>query len=341
MGKLRWILQRRLASALAVPLLALLPATATPSVSAKTRDAAALIQVKGAPLRAGLLQGSASAPLVRAAGGDTPVLSFRTSGPGSSAEPVRFLVDTGASNTLVSPALVRRLALASTPIPADQFGLVGAGRSCADLNPQRTTLPTLRLSGGAGLLEIRGAEALVLATGGLPEGVDGVLGAPLLRQLPLWVDPPAGRLALGSPAVVAAERQAAAAPGAATLLPLRWSGGVPLLPLTTPAGSMPALADTGAEGLFITPALGRRLTAGAAPQPVRIAGFCGLQRAQRFSVSGIGLAAGAPARPAEVIVTDDPIFASVGAEAIVGQELLRHHRQFWRLDQQPPSLLLW
>jgi hypothetical protein len=301
----------------------------------------ALVQVKGAPLRAGVLQGAANVPLERAADGDTPVLSFRTAGEGSSGQPVRFLLDTGASNTLVSPALVRRLALASTAIPAQEFGLVGAGKDCTDLRPQRAPLPTLRLTGGVGRLEMRDAEALVLETGGLPDGVDGVLGAPLLRQLPLWVDPRGGRVALGSPAVVAAERQAAADAVSPTVLPLRWSSGVPLLPLNTGAGIVPALADSGAEGLFVTPVLGRRLTAGAAPGPVLIAGFCGLQRAERYSLAGISLVPSTPARKVEVIVTDDPIFASVGAEAIVGQALLRHHRQLWRLDREPPILQLW
>ena len=35
---------------------------------------AALIQVRGAPLNGGLAEGSASLPLERASGGDTPVL---------------------------------------------------------------------------------------------------------------------------------------------------------------------------------------------------------------------------------------------------------------------------
>ena len=328
----------RAAAVAAVAPVSLMPVMPAPALASAV---AALIQVKGDPLRAGLLQGSASVPLERAVDGDTPVLTFSTAGVGSSGEPARFLVDTGASNTLVSPALVRRLALISAPIPPEEFGLVGAGKDCADLRPQRATLPTLRLSGGAGLLEIRGAEALVLQTGGLPEGVDGVLGAPLLRQLPLWVDPQAGRLALGSPAVVAAQRQAAVDPTPPAVVPLRWSAGVPLLPLTTSAGSVPALADTGAEGLFVTPVLGRRLTAGVAPSPVLISGFCGLQRAQRFSLPGFSLSPSLPAPAVEAIVTADPIFASVGAEAIVGQALLRHHRQLWRLDQQPPILQLW
>jgi hypothetical protein len=307
----------------------------------------ALIQVQGTPLRAGRLQGSAVVPLDRADGGDTPILSFLTAGEGSSGEAVRFLVDTGASSTLVSPALVRRLGLVSTPIPPAQFGLAGAGQSCRDLRPGRARLPQLRLSGGPGQLEIRGGEALVLETGGLPAGVDGVLGAPLLRQLPLWVDPRSSTVALGPQALAAAERHAITDGTAPAALGLRWHAGVPVVPMRTALGSVPALADTGAEGLFITSSLARRLAALADPsppaRPVRIAGFCGLQSAQQLTLGGISLAAQTQGQDqaVDVIATSNPIFAAVGVEAIVGQELLRDHRQLWRLDREPPSLQLW
>ncbi|MEO1004150.1 MAG: aspartyl protease family protein [Cyanobacteria bacterium J06638_7] len=302
---------------------------------------AALIQVGGEPLRPGLMQGSAVVPLERAAGGDTPVLSFRTAaGPGDGAV-VRLLVDTGASSTLVTAALVRRLGVASTPIPPAQFGLAGAGEDCGELGPRRAVLPVLQLAGEGGRVEVRGGEVLVLEADGLPPGVDGVIGAPLLRQLPLWVDPGANRLALGARALQAGERLAAADPVAPAALTLRWRAGVPLVPLTTPAGPVSALADTGAEGLFITPALAGRLPATAPPTPVGILGFCGLQPAQRLSLTGISFSGRAPRGPLEAIVTANPVFAAVGAEAIVGQELLRHHRQLWRLDREPPTLQLW
>lgn len=42
-------------------------------------------------------------------------------------------------------------------------------------------------------------------------------------------------------------------------VPLRWHQGVPLLGLRTPLGVVPALADTGAEGLFARRELARLL----------------------------------------------------------------------------------
>ena len=128
-----------------------------------------------------------------------------------------------------------------------------------------------------------------------------------------------------------------------------------MLQLRTPVGLVPALADTGAEGLFLQPALAARLQPLGPAQPLRLVGFCGEQRVERRRFAGLGLAPGpgwlasTPALPApgdvpagmEGIVTENPIFEQLGVEAILGQELLHRHRQLWRLDQARPELLLW
>jgi len=131
--------------------------------------------------------------------------------------------------------------------------------------------------------------------------VDGVLGAPLLKRLPVWIDPVGQRLRLGEGAV--------------------------------------AFADTGAEGLFLSPAIATRLGPIGPEEPVRLVGFGGEQQVKRQRFAGLGLGLG-PAR-VEGIVTANPIFAELQVEAIVGQELLHTHRQLWRLDQRPPTLSLW
>ncbi len=305
------------------------PAAAVPAV-------AALIQLRGAPLAGGRVEGKATLPLERAAGGDTPVLSFS-----SDRGRLRLLVDTGASSTLIEPAAAARLGLASRPVPPESFGLAGAGSDCETLRPGRTTLPQLRLAAGAAGLRIVGAEALVLPVGGLPPGIDGVLGAPTLRRLPLWIDPPGGRISLGAAALSDAARAGAASPVRSLMLPLRWQSGVPLLPLSTPFGTVQALADTGAEGLFLTAGLAARLPAQGPPRPLRLTGFCGEQSASRLRLSGLALPGGDRQAPLEAIVTRNPIFAALGVEAIVGQELLRRRAQLWRLDTTPPRLTLW
>lgn len=304
---------------------------------------AALIQLGGQPLAGGSVSGEVRLPLERAAGGDTPVLTFR-----SAEGTVRLLLDTGASSSMVTPALAARLGLSSTPVSAREFSLAGGGKGCEALRPRRTQLPPLELAGAAqgdGRLRLVGAEALLMPVGALPAGVDGVLGAPTLRRLPVRIDPVRHQVSLGATAL--APDQARSRPR--LQMPLRWHRGVPLVNLTTVAGTVAALADTGAEGLFLSPTLATRLHPLGPARPLRLVGFCGEQPVQRRPFAGLALAgealpgerAGEPVVPVEGIVTENPIFAQLGVEAIVGQELLRRRPQLWRLDRDPPLLELW
>ncbi len=299
---------------------------------------AALIQLRGQPLSGGHLSGSATIRLERASGGDTPVLSLR-----STAGTVRLLLDSGASSTMVTPELVQRLELSSRPLASQEVELAGGGSLCAALRPRRTRLPDLELASDEqqGSLRLGALEALVMPVAALPRGVDGVLGSPSLRQLPVWIDPSRQRLALGAAALAAAQ---AAAVRPSLVIPLRWRRGVPLLALQTPAGPVAALADTGAEGLFLTPALAARLQPLGLAQSLKLAGFCGEQTVERRPYGGLSLAVPGQLRgqptAVEAIRLKNPIFAQLGVEAIVGQELLRSRAQLWRLDRQPPLLEL-
>ncbi len=318
---------------------------------------AALIQVQGQPLAGGRVSGSAVVPLERASGGDTPVLTFSTD-----LGPVRLLLDTGATSSMVRPELAARLGLRPIPLAPGALRLAGGGADCQSLRPQRLRLPPLRL----GALRLVGVEALMLPVAALPAGVDGVLGVPSLRLLPVAVDPLAQRLSLGPLALRTQPRQT---------LPLRWFRGVPLLSLLTLAGRVEALADTGAEGLFLNPALAARLHPLNQAETLAMVGFCGTQTVRRQTFAGLALsppvaaihgqpdsrqpAALAPRaqepgghepgaqeqaaleQPREVIITENPIFSQLGVAAIVGQELLRQRPQLWRLDLKEPRLELW
>ncbi|MEB3321286.1 MAG: aspartyl protease family protein [Synechococcaceae cyanobacterium] len=302
----------------------------------------ALIQLAGDPLAGGRAGGSARVPLERARGGDTPVLTLS-----SPRGPVRLLLDTGASSSMVTPALAGRLGLRGRPLPEGVFDLAGGGRDCGELRPGRVALPPLELGAGGegGGLRLEGAEALLMPAGALPAGVDGVLGAPSLRHLPVRIDPRRDTVSLGAAAL--AESRAAGPPR--LTVPLRWRTGVPVLTLTTVAGPVEALADTGAEGLFLSPSLAERLHPLGRARPLRLVGFCGEQRVEQRPYTGIALPGeplpgarpGVPVRELEGVVTDNPIFPQLGVEAIVGQELLRRRPQLWRLDAEPPRLELW
>ncbi|MEB3242920.1 MAG: retropepsin-like aspartic protease [Cyanobacteriota bacterium] len=308
---------------------------------------AALIHERGAPLAGGTVSGEADVALERAEGGDTPVLTLR-----SERGPVRLLLDTGAASAMVTPALAQRLGLRVRPLPKEALALAGGGDGCEMLQIASTELPDLSVSslGGdstpgasAGLMRLRGLQALVIPVGALPKGVDGVLGAPTWKAVPFVVDPWGNRLVLGP----AALRWRPSRPGrSVSVIPLEWRRGVPLLKLSVHSDSagrsVDALADTAAEGLFLHPDLAERLTPLAPPQPARLGGVCGIQAVVRQPFIGLGLdPSSAASQSAEAIITPNPVFSLLGIEAIVGQELLRHRQQRWRLEATPPRLEVW
>ena len=325
-----------------------LAALASGAAPASAQGLGALIQVDGPPLSGGRVSGSATVPLEKARGGDTPILTFDTD-----QGPVRLLLDTGATSSLVRPELATRLGLRSRAMPSEAFRLAGGGADCPELRPQRLALPPLRL----GALHLVGVEALMLPVSALPPGVDGVLGVPSLRLMPLSIDPLAQRLTLGPLALQPAEqvRLARGAAGSRQTVRLHWSKGVPLLSLDTLAGRVQALADTGAEGLFLSLALAARLHPLDNGTTLTMVGFCGEQKVRRQTLVGVAFAAPlspsetGPDRPMQAelmqpregIITENPIFNQLGVAAIVGQELLRQRPQLWRLDLQPPRLELW
>jgi hypothetical protein len=103
-----------------------------------------------------------------------------------------------------------------------------------------------------------------------------------------------------------------------------------------------ALIDTGAEGLFLTPELAALLRPLGTGQAARLVGVCGQQQVWRQRLMGIGIGPQSPPMQThEAILTTNPVFALLGVEAIVGQELLRIRGQLWRLDTDPPRLELW
>ena len=305
-----------------------LKALITALVLAGTSARAALVQLDGMRLPEPRVRGAADVPYERPADGDTPIVSL-TARDGTV---LRLLLDSGASVSLVTEQLVRRLGLPVAELPPGALRLAGAGAGCQGLRPGRVQLPELTLGG----LQIEALEALVMPALGVPPGSDGVLGAPLFRQLSLGIDPISRRVRLGPE-----PDRPAMAPSRTTRLPLRWRHGVPLLDLQdSRGGGVSALLDTGAEGLFVSRNLAARLKAKGPVHPLRIAGFCGDESALQMDLTGLKLA-GHPIDGQSTIVTDSGILEALEVEAIVGQPLLRNRRQLWLLNREQPVLLLW
>ena len=151
--------------------------------------------------------------------------------------PYHFLVDTGSSVTLVTPALAKRFASTNAPLDGLHVRVKSAEGAIAELPP--ATLRRIELG------EARFDEVPVLVydcaplTAHLGVKIDGVLGFPLFRDTLLTLDYPRSRVLL-QPA-----NTTALIPG--TSVPLDDSGKTPLIRVRLGDRTLVALVDSGSD----------------------------------------------------------------------------------------------
>lgn len=153
------------------------------------------------------------------------------------AGPYRFLVDTGSSVTLVSPAIAKRFAAGDADPNARPVRVKSAAGSIAEL-PAATLR---RLEIGEARFEAVPVVVYDCAplSAHLGVRIDGVLGFPLFRQTLLTLDYPRSRVLL-QPA-----DSAAALPG--TIVPLDDSSKTPLIRVRLGDRRIVALVDSGSD----------------------------------------------------------------------------------------------
>ncbi len=152
--------------------------------------------------------------------------------------PYHFLVDTGSSVTLVTPAFARRYAAKDAP-PSDapRVRVVSADGKTAELAPtmvQQISLGNARFDDVVALIYDCAALSAHLGV-----KIDGVLGFPLFREAILTLDYPQGRVLIQSP------RTAALIPG--TAIPLNDASKTPLISLRLAEKTFVALIDSGSD----------------------------------------------------------------------------------------------
>ncbi|NJN29406.1 MAG: hypothetical protein HC824_02260, partial [Synechococcales cyanobacterium RM1_1_8] len=169
----------------------------------------------------------------------------------------QFLLDTGASTTLLSPTLRQRLKLTGSPVQTTDLNYAVAGKDCPQMTAARLKLPVVNI----GSSEVRGLEALQFDQALIPDHADGILGMDILGQFSLIIDPQQRQLSLNLPRSLSpAERLRA--------IPLEAKSGVMLAQLRiNDQGHFRVLVDTGAGSTFISPAVADGGGPGPRPAP--------------------------------------------------------------------------
>jgi predicted aspartyl protease len=243
-------------------------------------------------------------------------------------ETVPFLLDTGASNSLVSQELLASAQVSGFRIPPELLHYFVVGEDCSDISLSMHTLPPLRVAEAS----VQGLTGLGMAAAAIPTQAGGVLGMDFLGGFELELDPRSHTLSLNP---LSTSDQP---PVSAATIPLQGKLGVMVADVeVNRQGPFPFLLDTGAELTVISDELAETLqlpyTQG---QTTLVQGFCGAESARIVTLNQVTLQDHSNYSVRTVVLGSD-VLEILGVQGIIGQNILNQYRQVWRFG--PTNLL--
>ncbi|WP_404786420.1 retropepsin-like aspartic protease [Altericista sp. CCNU0014] len=233
-----------------------------------------------------------------------------------------FILDSGASNSILDNQIAQQLGLKGQPIPSEMLAYLAVGQQFADQKMSLYRLPPLQV----GRAQVSKLYGIGLSTKVLPFKTAGILGLDFLSRFDIILHPQRRTLQL-----VKASRPVASG------LPLEGRMGV----MTTPTyvngkGPYRFLVDTGASATSLSERLVQRLSIPTqADRSLRVAGLGGQTQAKRARLDRFGLQTQQLTK-LNVLVVNSPIFQTLGIEGIIGQDVLNRYVQHWRFGPLGP-----
>ncbi|MBW4618895.1 MAG: retroviral-like aspartic protease family protein [Cyanosarcina radialis HA8281-LM2] len=233
----------------------------------------------------------------------------------------KFLLDTGASTTMLSSPLVQQLGLKGEPISNDNLGYAVAGNECPNMNAILHRLPKLNID----RVQIEKLRGLEFTNTIIPPEVSGVLGMDVLSNFDLKLNPQSRQLELLSPSTLPKR----AFPQA---ILLRKKLGVMLTQVKiNDRETFTFMLDTGAGSTYISQRVARQTRIDPKlRQPIQIRGFCGLENAERSKLSKVSLKDRQVNDIEAIILSSSSILDLLKVDGILGQNFFNNYQQHWR-----------
>lgn len=274
----------------------------------------ALLEITGASIPTTFSQGEGSVKLQKLANSQVFTLPVNVAG-----ETKNFLLDTGASSSILDSQIAQELGLVGTPIPNDLLSYFVVGDNCSNVNAQIHSLPTLKVDAAI----VEGIQGMGLANTAIPGNLSGVLGLDFLQKFDVIINPQTLQLKLLPPSG-----------SVAGAIPLKGRMGVMLTEVQINGqGPFIFLLDTGADLMVLSQGLAEQLEIDIVnAEKVDVLGFCGTEIAHKVKLEGVSLLQH-QASQLDGVIINNQILDLLGVDGIVGQNFLSRYQQHWRFDE--------
>ncbi|NEQ78393.1 MAG: clan AA aspartic protease [Okeania sp. SIO2C9] len=285
----------------------------------KYRKIGAIVELEGLNLPRPKVTGKATIPLQFLTGGKafslTATLGKKLG---------NFLLDTGASTSIIATETVKELGLMGKPVPQELLTYAVAGDECPEMKSNLHSLPVFKIDN----VKVEGLTVLEFTTTVMPDGLSGVLGMDILSNFDVEINPQTQELKLLPPTPIPTTNIDDA-------IQLKAKLGVMLAEVEINGkGPFIFMLDTGAESIFISQKLASHLNISVAErQEIRVQGFCGIEMAEYASLAKVKMG-NYQLTNLETVILSSPVLKLLEVDGILGQNFLNNYQQYWRFSNK-------
>ncbi|MGL4376299.1 MAG: retropepsin-like aspartic protease [Microcoleaceae cyanobacterium] len=228
----------------------------------------------------------------------------------------KFILDTGASNSIIDSKIAEALGLKGNRIPSDILAYFVVGNNCSQVTATVHSLPPLSVNQA----QVKGMNGMGLPKTSIPGEASGVLGLDFLKNFDVIINPQTLELKLLPPKPIV-------------------SGGIPLKGtlgvMTTEVkingvGPFKFLLDTGADSMVLSNRLVGKLSLNTAQaKNIDVKGFCGNEPGKQITLDRVTLGQN-EVKKLDSVILENKTLDILGVDGIIGQNFLNHYQQHWQ-----------
>ncbi|MFB2920420.1 retroviral-like aspartic protease family protein [Aerosakkonema sp. BLCC-F2] len=275
----------------------------------------ALVEVSGVSLPEPVSRGQANVQLKTLPDSQVFTLPVQIGG-----QTKTFLLDTGASSSIINAETAQQLALPSTPIPSDILKYIVVGDKCAEVKANLHPLPIISVDAAT----VQGLNGMGLPPTSIPGNLSGVLGLDFLSNFDVVLNPKTLQVQFLRPSIPVG----GAIPLAGKL------GNITAQVRINGRGPFTFMLDTGADAIVLSKNLAERLSLNSInAQETEVFGFCGAQKAKQIKLDSVSLGQ-YEVNHIDSAILNSNIFNLLGVDGIIGQSFLNKYQQHWRFGKR-------